>query len=487
MASRTAKVFSLSFGNALTGVLMLVSTMVLARVLSKYELGTVRQTLLAYQFAAPLLMLGLPEAVFYFLPGEKHRPRGVLIDNLTLLIILACIFSLFLALGGNELLAMRFDNPDLSRTLRWMIPYPLFVMPVALLGGVMVIRERVTAFAVYSVLSKAVLGLCIIGAAWWTKDYTGPLLAHILVPVVFVPVAFWLAFSSVPGKWSLPDPGTMKKMFLFSLPLGMATMLETISLQLDKVIVSAMTSPEEFAVYANGAIEIPLIGIITGAVSVVMLADMRKSVMEGNYQETVRLFRLTAEKTSYILFPAMVFLFISGDSFIQTLFSDKYADSVIPFRWYLLLLPVRTVVFGSLLMAMNKTKVILVRAAVTLIINGTLSVFLVKLFGSWGAVVATIVTVYAWAVVYNLHTLSKMLRVIWYDFFPYKIWLRIFLFLVLPSCVLVGVLPFTKVLDSAYQLIIHAAVFGTFMIFWWNGKIYNFQMLKHWLSEKFLK
>jgi O-antigen/teichoic acid export membrane protein len=207
----------------------------------------------------------------------------VLIDNLTLLVILACIFSLFLALGGNELLAMRFDNPDLAQTLRWMIPYPLFV-----------------------------------------------------------PVALWLAFSSVPGKWTLPDPGTMKQMLKFSVPLGLATMFGTMSLQLDKVIVSALTSPEEFAVYSNGAVEIPLIGIITGAVTVVVLADMRKSVADGNFQEAIRLFRLTAEKTSYILFPAMVFLFISADSFIQTLFSDKYADSVIPFRWYLLLLPVRT-------------------------------------------------------------------------------------------------------------------------------------------------
>jgi O-antigen/teichoic acid export membrane protein len=179
----------------------------------------------------------------------------------------------------------------------------------------------------------------------------------------------------------------------------------------------------------------------------------------------------------------MVFLFISGDSFIQTLFSDKYADSVIPFRWYLLLLPVRTVVFGSLLMAMNKTKVILVRAIGTLIINGILSVFLVKLFGSWGAVVATLITIYAWTVVYNVYTLSRMFRIIWCDFFPFKIWLKSFLFLVLPSCVLVGVLPLTKNLDSAYQLTIHAAVFGTFMIFWWNGKIYDLQMVKNTLNK----
>jgi O-antigen/teichoic acid export membrane protein len=230
-------------------------------------------------------------------------------------------------------------------------------------------------------------------------------------------------------------------------------------------------------VYANGAVEIPLIGIITGAVSVVVLADMRKSVVEGNYQEAVRLFRLTAEKTSYILFPAMVFLFISGDSFIQTLFSDKYADSVIPFRWYLLLLPVRTVVFGSLLMAMNKTNVILVRAAGTLIINGILSIFLVKLFGSWGAVVATVTTIYAWTVAYNLYTLGKLFSVPWYDFFPFRVWFKTFVFLIIPCGILICFMPFTKNIQPFYQLILHASIFGSFIVVWWNGKIYHFERI----------
>jgi O-antigen/teichoic acid export membrane protein len=376
MASRTTKVFALSLGKSLTGLVMLATAMVLARVLTKHDFATVQQTLLAYQFIAPLLLLGLPEAAFYFLPGETKRPRGVLIDNLTLLVALSCMFSLFLALGGNELLAMRFDNPDLARTLKWMIPYPLFIMPVALLGGVMVVRERVTAFCVYNVCTKTVLGGAIIAAAMWTHSYTGPLLAHILVPALILPVGLWMAFSSVPGDWTWPNWASMKEMLKFSVPLGMATMFGTMSMQLDKVIVSAMTSPEEFAVYANGAVEIPLIGIITGSVAAVVLADMRKNVINGEYHEAVRLFRLTAEKTSYILFPVMFFLLISGDSFIQTLFSEKYAQSVVPFRWYLLLLPVRTVVFGSLLMTMNKTRVILFRSVISLIVNAILSMIL---------------------------------------------------------------------------------------------------------------
>lgn len=477
MTSRTSKVFSLTLGQALTSLVMLISSMILARVLSKHDLATVRQTLLAYRFAAPLLMLGVPQAVFYFLPGEKSRPRGVLIDNFTILTVLGGVFSLFLALGGNELLALRFSNPDLSKTLRWMIPYPLFVMPVAMLGGVMVIKERVRAFAAYTIVSNTILALTVIGAALWTQGYTGPLAAQILVPAVFLPVALWLAFSSVPGKWTLPNPSSMREMLKFSVPLGMATMFGTMTMQLDKVIVSVLTSPEEFAVFSNGAVEVPLIGIITGSVTVVVLAEMRKSAAEGKYQETVRLFRLTAEKTSYILFPAMFFLFISADSFIQTLFSEKYADSVVPFRWYLLLLPVRTVVFGSLLMAMNKTKVILFRSFVSLCVNCVLSIIFVSIFGAWGAVIATVVTVYLWDVAYNLYTFEKLLLIPWFHFFPIQIWFRTLSFLTLVSFGLLFINHFNIHLEPVYRLLINGMYFGAFMLFWWEGKLYNIRQL----------
>ena len=476
MASRTLKIFSLSIVKALTTVVMLVSSMILARILSKHDLGTVRQTLLVYQFAAPLLMLGIPEAVFYFLPGEKKRQRGVLIDNLTLLVILACLFSLFLTLGGNELMALRFGNPDLAQTLKWMIPYPLFVIPATALRGVMVIKERVNALAVYSVVSTAVTAMAVIGATLWSKGYAGPLMAHIVVPALFLPIALWLMFSSVPGEWTLPDLMSIKKMLQFSVPLGMATMFGTMTQQLDKVIVSALTSPEEFAVYANGAIEIPLIGIITGSVTVVIMADMRKSIVEGNYQEAVRLFRRTAEKTSYILFPAMIFLFISADSFIQTIFTEKYARSVIPFRWYLLLIPMRTVIFGSLLMAMGKTKIILIRSVIEIATNAVLSVIFVSFLGPWGAVVATVITIYTWNIIY-LIMLSKFLSTPWYSFFPFRIWGTSLGFLMFPSAVLLTTSAFSLKLPAFIQLTLHGLVFWSIIVFWWNGKIYSIRSI----------
>ena len=80
-----------------------------------------------------------------------------LIENLTLLFVLGGVFSLFLLAGGNKLLAWQFSNPDLEKTLLWMIPYPLFTLPAALLGAVLVVQGKVNTLTIYNILSRLLL------------------------------------------------------------------------------------------------------------------------------------------------------------------------------------------------------------------------------------------------------------------------------------------------------------------------------------------
>jgi O-antigen/teichoic acid export membrane protein len=81
-ASRTSKVLILSSGEALTALVGIVSAAVLTRVFSKDDYASYRQTLLAFTFAVPFVTLGLPRALYYFLPGEEKRTRGILVENL---------------------------------------------------------------------------------------------------------------------------------------------------------------------------------------------------------------------------------------------------------------------------------------------------------------------------------------------------------------------------------------------------------------------
>ena len=107
MSSKREKVFSLSIAQGVLVAVSILSGMVFARTLTIEDYGTYLQTFLAYDFAVPMLTLGLPTALYYFLPGERERQRGLILDNLILLFALAVIFSVFLLLGGTALLAKK--------------------------------------------------------------------------------------------------------------------------------------------------------------------------------------------------------------------------------------------------------------------------------------------------------------------------------------------------------------------------------------------
>jgi O-antigen/teichoic acid export membrane protein len=381
--------------------------MVAARILSKHDYATMRQTMLAYSFVAPLLMLGLPNALYYFLPREQYRKRGVLIDNLFLITIMAIVFSIFLAAGGYKVLALRFNNPDLEHTLKWMIPYPLYVMPAGIIGAVLLTQNKTFLLTKYYVISSFILTVLTISGVLITRTYSGPLLAQIYFPILLLPVVLWICFHNVPGKLTAPNLKSMKELVKYAVPLGLASMLGTVMLETNKIVVSAMCTPEEFANYVNGAIEIPFVGIISVSISSVILVDMTRFIHQGENSNALALFNKAAIKSAVILFPIMIFLLVSGKAFIVTLYSEKYLESVVPFYIYLFIIPIRVVIYGSALMALGKSKVILLRSILDLIINIILSIVLVRIIGYLGAAIATIMTLYFWTTPYNLFKIGK--------------------------------------------------------------------------------
>ena len=269
--SRTAKVFALSLGSTLSMITGLAFTMIATRCLSKHDYATFRQTFLAYEFAAPLLMLGLPSAIYYFFPREKEMKRGVIVDNVALLTGAGLLFSLFIAFGGNQLLAIRFNNPALGHTLHWLIPHPLIIMPIAGFAAIMVCVDRTKTLATYNVLSSIILAATGIAAILLTKSYVAPIMVRIVVPILFC-LLRWIDVQGCHGPIRWPKWIRMKEMVKYSIPLGLASMLGGITLTAQYHC--RIPIHEDFAIYINGAMEIPVIGIITGSITTVVFAEM---------------------------------------------------------------------------------------------------------------------------------------------------------------------------------------------------------------------
>lgn len=406
MASNTSKVLALSSAQLVTTVVSVVSGVIFARYLSVLDYATYLQTFLAYDFVVPILTLGLPSALYYFLPGREKDERGIIIDHLMLLFISGCIFNCFLLCGGTDLLARRFENPQLVHTLKWLYAYPLYTFPV-ILAPVLIVKDKVKVNSYYHVFTTVTMTLGVIAASVITGNYKAPILVRVLFPLFVFPLVCYLSFKYAQGKWRLPSLSSMWTILKFSVPLGCATILGTLTLQISNMVVAWLCTPEDFAIYATGAREVPVVGIVTGSIAVVIMAEMSQKCKIGDQKAALELFRKSALIGGVFLFPVVVLLFIYAPEFINLLYTSKYMDSIYPFRVYLLYLPVRIVIYRAAFIALGKSKAILYRGIAELLITTLLCYWFVHLWGYRGAAWAAVFTLYFWSIPYNLYFLGK--------------------------------------------------------------------------------
>jgi O-antigen/teichoic acid export membrane protein len=465
--SRLAKVMILSSGQALTMLVGIISTAVLARVFSQNDYASYRQALLAFTFALPFVTLGLDKALYYFLPGDEKRSRGILCENLLLLLCGGLLLSLFLMSGGNILLARRFNNPDLANLLLLLAPYPLFVLPAASLASCLMARDRTGQVAGFNIASRALLFAAIVvpGLLWATPS--SAIAGTMAWAAVTTAIAVALMFRACnAGSWKPTMDGLLKQI-RFSVPLGLATLVGAVSLSLDQVMVASLCAPAVFAVYVNGAVEIPVISMVSGSAASVLLVDYARLYREGRVQEMIVLIHRAMVKSALFLLPAMVYLFCVGPELMRFVFGAAYAESSVPFRVYLLMLPVRTLNFGAVLQATGNSSRILVQSLIALATNAILLWWAIGLLGPLLAPVGPVLSLYLFVVPYLVFSLSKILCCRVTSLFPWAELIR----LMAASCIALPVVIALKYLAAgwpdALMLFVSAVLYGgiTFAVF----------------------
>lgn len=451
--SRTAKVLILSSGQALTALVSLASAAILTRILTQSDFGTYRQAMLAYTFAVPFAALGLDRALYAFLPGEEKRLRGILVENLLLLAIAGGILSLFIILGGNHLLAKRFNNPALATLLSLMVLYPLFMLPSTALPACLMSRNRTEQLAVFNVASRLVMFLIIVIPCFFLPKPSTAILGQVAGAILTAVVAVYLMLRACPGPAWTPTWDGIKKQLYFSVPLGLSTIIGTTSVTLDQVLVSLRCTPDVFAVYTLGAMEIPLIGIITGSITSVVLVDYARFYKEGNTSAIVELIHKAMTKSAILLLPVMTFLFCIAPELMRILYGKSYEWSAIPFRIYLLQLPIRTITFGAILQATGNSRNILIMSMLALAANFVMGWYLIGVIGAAGAAMGSVFATCFVAVPYLTFVLKRILKTEALDLFPLVNILKLTIISSIPLVVVLLLKILTTLPDSIWMAI----------------------------------
>lgn len=419
-SSKTERAFVLAIANTVNLVLNVLLLMAATRYLSKIEVSVASQTFLVYTSAYIFLTLGIQSGIYYYLSNNEYRKRTVAKECILCCIATSFVFSAFIIMGGDNILVNLFGNAELINSIYWLIPYSFFMTISTILSCFFVYENRIKFSAVYSLIQSIVILLISIIAVLIFSTGTSLVIARVMVTCAFSILTIVFIFSILPYDNSRLSFVGIKSLIKACIPLGIASVFGTLSHDLDKWIIGIMLSTSEYAVYVQGARELPFITPITASILAVMITDLTNAANSKEYEKAVNIFRTIASKSAFFLMPIMIFSFFCARIIITILYTKEYIDASSIFQIYLLYLPIRIVYYDPLLIALGKSKFVMYKMILTLILNALLSYAFVLFFGAKGAAIATILSVYLFSVPLNLYVISKTTNVKWTKLLPFK-------------------------------------------------------------------
>lgn len=314
--------------------------LLIVRFLSKENVGIYRQVFLVIVNANAIFTLGFGMSAYYFLPRESATRRSAVIFNTLLFNFivggLVCLaLFLFPQLVGNI-----FQSAEITRlapkigVIIWLWIFSTFLETVAVAN-----REprAATVFIIAAQFTKTALMLLAVMIFATVESFVYAAMIQAFLQSIILLVYL---NSRFPRFWTWFDFGFFREQLFYALPFGLAGLMWTLQNDIHNYFVGYRFSSADFAIYAVGCFELPLIAMLSESVASVLIPRMSELQANDDRREIVRLTMRATQKLAFFYFPIYVFLMITAQTFITTLFTRDYAASVPVFLINLTFLPV---------------------------------------------------------------------------------------------------------------------------------------------------
>jgi O-antigen/teichoic acid export membrane protein len=131
-----------------------------------------------------------------------------------------------------------------------------------------------------------------------------------------------------PSVWRAFDLGFFKEHLIYAIPFGAAAMLWILQSDIHRYFVGNSFTKEEYAVYAIGCFQLPLLTLMVESVTSVMIPRMSRLQAENDMRGMIELSTSAMQKLAFFLFPVIGFLALTAHVFIITLNTRKFEESV---------------------------------------------------------------------------------------------------------------------------------------------------------------
>lgn len=415
MSSLSERTLILSAGKTAKGLAYLAFSVGMARLYPLSDYAAFQTWWAVFMLLVPIAEGGFTASLYHTLPRLAPAARnGLVWRTFTTLVLLGvCAAALTAGLAGP--IARLFELPAAASQLRAVAPFLGAALPVFAFQAWLLVEGRAVAVAWLDIVGAVTTGAgLLLPALFGAPPETGLYILSGYGILRTVVLGVWLGLRLAP-RGAAAGLGAQLR---YASHVSASRAMGVATKQLDRFFVGAYAGPQAFGAYATGALEIPVINVVTGSAATVLAPEISKRFHDGDRAGALRLWHESIRKIALLLFPAGTALAVLAAPLFTALYGEALAGAAVIFQIFALALPLRAAQYGSVLLAAGETQRVVAGSLVGLAADVALCLWWVPRWAGAGAAAAGVVSVYLVVAVY-LRPLSRLFACRVRDLFPW--------------------------------------------------------------------
>ncbi len=315
---------------------------------------------------------------------KNNRKSPELFNAFILLTLFSLIVAVFVYIFGNSfnLLSTSYNSITL---LDIFIVYLLLSSPANLIEYIYLLKKESEKIFIYGTIIFT-LQLVIVGVP-----------AIINLDIIFSIIGLaaisalrylWLIALLVKSSSLKLSISFIKEHLSLAYPLIFAALLSGSAQYIDGFLIKYKFDDATFAIFSFGAKELPLVSLLAVALSNALIPEFADKAKIETVLATIL---KKSSRLMHLLFPLSISLLILSKFLFPIVFNPDFAKSANVFNVYLLLIISRLIFPQTILKGLKKTRIVLFAALVEIIINISLSLVFINIWGIVGVAYATVI------------------------------------------------------------------------------------------------
>lgn len=413
----------LTFVKFVTTLISIILTKILSSYLSLTEYGTYSEANIIISIGASIIMLGLGDALNYYYnkktSDDDNIDKRKIVNTIFLIeIIIGISFALIVILGRN-LIINYFSNELLKFIIIIISIKPMLDNIIYLYQILYVSVGKAKIIALRNLIISILKLITLYCTVRFFNDVTLVFLVLIILDILQI-IFFKIHF----GKnmfFVNPLKSSKKQVFSiikYGIPMGIYAMTNVLIREIDKLVISRVSSTEMLAIYANCSKVLPF-DIVAISFATVLIPYIMSSITSNQKEKGLEIFKNYIKIGYYSAWILGFAVLITNEQAISFLYSNEYLSGKYIFIVYIIDSMIKFASMHLILTANKNTKELMSYSIISLVINLILNIALYYWLGTIGPAIATVIV----SIIYTFMTLRKSIKILdasWKDIFKFK-------------------------------------------------------------------